>query len=148
MVSSFNTPAYFNGTIYFVGGGPLTSDLMPGGEQLKALTLVGGMLSTTPTVAPRTYGYPGSTPSISANGTTSGIVWTLDNGGWSTYQPAVLIASDARDITHVLYASSAASGGVDAAGPAVKFTVPTVANGHVYVAGNGMLTAYGLLGPH
>jgi hypothetical protein len=145
MVRSFDTPAYFNGTIYYVGAGPITGEVQPGGERMKAYTISGGLINPTPRVAPAPYGYPGSTPSVSAFGSTNGIVWTLDNGGWFLGQPAVLRASDATDITRVLYESTQAPGGRDRGGPAVKFTVPTVANGRVYVGGAGTLTVYGLL---
>jgi len=88
-----------------------------------------------------TYGFPGSSPSISASSATqNGIVWTLDQGQYCTQRspgcgPAVLIASDAANVATELWNSSQVA--ADAAGNAVKFTVPTVANGHVYVGTRG-----------
>ena len=107
------------------------------------------MLSTTRTHSSvHGFGYPGATPSVSGNGTTNAIVWAIDttnNGTISGGSPtqllhAVLYAFDATNLTE-LYNSSMAAG--DAAGNAVKFAVPTVANGKVYIGTATELDAYG-----
>jgi hypothetical protein len=87
-----------------------------------------------------TYGWPGATPSVSASGTQNGLVWVLDTSSYCTAQssscgPAVLHAYDATDLATELWNSS--TNAQDAAGYAVKFTVPTVANGRVYVGTRG-----------
>ena len=138
LVGSFDTPTYYNGTIYYVGSG------YGGGDTLKAFTLVNGRLSASPTQGSHTYGYPGSSPSISANGSTNGIVWTLDNGGSGSGSPSVLYAYDASNVTDQLYNSTQA-GTRDQAAGAVKFTTPTVVNGHVDVGGSNAVTIYGLI---
>lgn len=86
------------------------------------------------------FGHPGSTPSISASGTSNGIVWALDNSHFCTERsprcgPAVLHAYEATNVANELWNSSMVSS--DRAGNAVKFVVPTVANGKVYVATRG-----------
>jgi hypothetical protein len=90
--------------------------------------------------SPSTFGSPGSTPSVSSSGTANGIVWALNNGSYCTPQspgcgPAVLHAYDATNVATELWNSTQGTG--NAAGNAVKFTVPTVANGKVYVGTRG-----------
>ena len=74
------------------------------------------------------------------------IVWVLDNSnngtGGAAFSPAILRAYDATDLATTLYSSDALA--ADTGGNAVKFTLPVVANGHVYVAGANALTVYGL----
>ena len=96
-----------------------------------------------------TYYYPSPTPAISASPAGNGIVWVLDNNangtdnGSSAKGPAVLRAYDATNLATTLYSSATLP--ADTAGTAVKFTLPVVANGHVYVAGGSQLSVYGLL---
>jgi hypothetical protein len=144
MTSIFSTPAYFDGTIYDVGSPAKGSTNQTVHGTLEAFPIVNGLLQS-PTSNPITYGYAGSTPSISANGTANGIVWTLDNSAILPEGPAILRAYDAKNIANELYASNL-DPARDQAGNSVKFTVPTVANGKVYVGGFGVVTVYGLLG--
>jgi hypothetical protein len=87
------------------------------------------------------FGFPGSTPSLSSlPDNTKGIAWALDNSQYCTPQspgcgPAVLHAWDAGNLANELWNSTQGSG--NTAGYAVKFTVPTVANGKVYVGTRG-----------
>ena len=144
----FSTVAMWNNTIYL---GP-TSFSTASPAPLISYAL---QTSTTPSrfvqaqTSPATFGFPGPSPAISATGTTNGIVWALDNSQYCTKQsagcgPAVLHAYDATSLAE-LWNSSMAAGGADAAGNAVKFTVPSVANGKVYVGTRGNNTG-GVLG--
>ena len=130
----FDTPAYFNGFVYF----------HPQTATLQAFQYNNGTLSRVAS-ASIMFGDHGATPSISANGNGSGIVWELQTDAWSTKGPAVLHASDAMNVANELYNTNQAANGRDTAGPAVKFNTPTIANGRVYVGTGNALNVYGLL---
>jgi hypothetical protein len=131
---AFDTPAYFNNRVYYVGVGDVP----------KAFQLANGLLSTTPVSRGSTfYGYGGATVSISANGTANGIVWAIEENNYA-YGPEVLHAYDANDLAHELYNSNQA-GARDQPGLTNKFAVPTVANGKVYVPTQYGVAVYGLL---
>src|SRR5260370_16129444 len=125
--ASFATPAYFNKTIYYQGNG----------DRLKAFAITNGALSTIPIHrSSGTIGFPGSTPSVSANGTNNAIVWVIQSTAVSSGTPtgpAILYAYNAYNLTNKLYDSSQ-TGPRDTASWAVKTSVPTVANGKVYEA--------------
>jgi hypothetical protein len=133
------SPGYWNGNVYFGGSG----------DRIKAFSFNAGnsgLLSTGPTSSTsRSYGYPGATPSLSSSGTSNGILWALDNSNTASTTSQQLYAYDASNLATLLYNSTQAAGGRDTGGGAVKFTLPTVANGKVYVGGQSTLTVYGLL---
>ncbi len=131
---SFSTPAYFNNTLYYLGIG----------DRLKAFAFSGGVLVGTPAAeSGDTFGYPGATPSISANGTNNGIVWALQTDAADGGGVGILHAYAATNVAVELYNSSQA-GSRDVPGGAVKYTVPTVANGKVYVGTASGLAVFGL----
>jgi hypothetical protein len=127
----FSTGAFWNGQFYLAGvGGPLS------GYQLAASI----PQFSAPSVSSHLYGFPGATPSVSAAGTQNGLVWALDTHSYCTNQskacgPAVLHAYDATNLATELWNSSLSA--ADTAGNAIKFTVPTIANGKVYVGTRG-----------
>jgi hypothetical protein len=126
----FASPVYWNGRVYVTA---IDGDV-------RAFTLSAGKLSTSPTSQTKAqFSFPGATTSISSNGTTAGIVWVLDGNG------GVLYAYDATNLGSELYDTNQASGGRDTPGQPVKFAVPTVAGGHVYVGTQTELDVYGLL---
>ena len=64
--------------------------------------------------------------------------------GFATGSPAILRAYDANDLSTPLYASNQA-GPRDTAGGGIKFSTPTIANGHVYLGTQFEVDVYGLL---
>ena len=132
----YETAAFWNNTLY----------IAPVGASMRAYAFntSTNLFNTTPTSqSAATFGFPGSTPSVSASGAGSeGIVWGIDSANSCTGPPplpacaaAVLHAYSAANLATELWNSSMV--GADAAGHAVKFAVPTVANGKVYVGTRG-----------
>jgi len=133
---NLSTPAYWQGNIYYISNK----------DKLKMFTLTDGTLSSSPTSSSlNSYGYTGSTVSVSANGPTNGIVWALDTAAFRTAGAAQLYAYDATNVSDELYDSTQA-GSRDTLGAANKFAVPTVINAKVYVGTTTELDVFGLLG--
>jgi hypothetical protein len=138
----FATPAFWNNTLYIA---PINQPLLAYAFD----SAVDKLNPTTPAAqSPTLYRFPGATPSVSASGSSNGIVWAIDSNSYCTKQaprcgPAVLHAYDATNLANELWNS--AKNSADAAGNAVKFAVPTVANGKVYVGtrGNNTGDVYG-----
>jgi hypothetical protein len=126
----FMSPVYWNGSLYVAGVG----------GSLQSYTLSAGRLSMSPaSQSPEQFSWPPATASVSSNGTTAGIVWVLDGNA------GVLYAYDATNLATELYNTTQASGNRDQPGQPVKYAVPTVANGHVFVGTQTELDVYGLL---
>ena len=135
------TPAYWNGRLYFGAG------ISPHKDSIKAFALRSGTLSTTAvSQTAAIYHLTRSTVSISANGSGNGIVWVVDSDAYyDAHQgPAVLHAYDAKNLARELYNSNQHFAR-DNPGQASKFTVPTVADGKVFVGTANHLSVYGLL---
>lgn len=143
----FSTPVYWNGMIYIHGNDDVLCAF-----SWNAGATGGQQLSSSPVATGNAYfGQHGATPSLSSNGNNNGILWDIDNSSYNSTDPttsgaAVLHAYDAGNIANELY-NSADSGSRDQAGQALKFTVPTIANGRVFVPTASELDIYGLLNP-
>jgi hypothetical protein len=127
----WSTPAYFNGTLYYgnVSG------------TLKAFAISSAKLGLTAQSQSATqFAYPGTAPSVSANGTANGIVWAHENTS-----PAVLHAYDATNLAHELYNSNQAAANRDQFGAGNKYITPIVADGKVFVGTGGAVAVFGLL---
>jgi hypothetical protein len=127
----WSSPAYFQGAVYYcdVAG------------TLKAFGINEALLGmTAASQTTMSFGYPGTAPAVSANGSNDGIVWAVENA-----QPAVLHAFAAGNLATELYNSNQASNSRDQFGSGNKFMTPTIANGKVYVGTPTGVAVFGLL---
>jgi hypothetical protein len=143
----YSTAAYFStgaANNLYLGGvlSPTTGDTM---QEFK---LVNGLFNPTHAGSKSPTAYlAGATPTISANATKNGIMWTIERPAllWSetATNNAILHAYTATNLHLELY-NSGMNSTRDLAGPAVKFLPPTVVNGKVYVGTQTELDVYGL----
>jgi hypothetical protein len=150
-----SVPAYWNGFLYYAGG--IVTDEIPGAnpadfgktDVLKAFHLDNGRLSTMPVMqGSQQFFFPGATPWVSSNGTTNAIVWIVrnppPNGG-----EAILEAYDANNLSSLLF-SSIRNSTNRTGGDYVRFVLPVVVNGKVYVSSHnnaftqGRISVFGL----
>ena len=127
----WSTPAYFNGMVYYGDSG----------ATLKAFAVTNAKLANTPqSQSPSQFAYPGTAPSVSANGAGNGIVWAHENSN-----PAVLHAYDAANLGNEIYNSNQAANNRDHFGAGNKFITPTIADGKVFVGTTNGVAVFGLL---
>ena len=134
----YSSPAYWEGNVYWGGIG----------DSLKMFSFTNGLMSTSPVShSSEVYQFPGASPVVSADGSSQGIVWTVEDAGSANDldnngTTAILHAYDATNLANELYNSGQASS--DFAGTPVKFAIPVVANGKVYVGTQSSVAVYGL----
>src|ERR1700722_14559175 len=126
----WSMPAAYNAHIYY---GPVGSPILAFEFQNAKL------LSSTVAQTSNTFGYPGATPSVSANVSKNGIVWAAEN-----VNPAVLHAYNATNLQEI-YNTNQASKNRDQFGAGNKFITPTIAHGKVYVGTTNGVGVFGLL---
>ena len=143
----YGSPAYWNGKLYWTGAN----------DNIRAWSVTfnangSAAIATTPTSkSAQIFAFSAPTPSVSANGTTNGILWALDGSADDSTCGSVgtnclgLYAYDATNLATLLYNSTQAANNRDTPGVAHKFQTPIIANGKVYVGTNGLVSAYGLL---
>ncbi len=119
---------YFNNLLFFQGSG----------DVLKAFGITNGVMTTTPVSQAAASFSNYTTPSVSANGTNNAIVWVIQ-----TDSSSVLHAFNATNLAQELYNSNQ-NPTRDGLGASVKYAVPVVANGKVYVRGEYYLSVFGL----
>lgn len=133
-----STPMFWNNSVYVAAGN----------GNLESFPMSAGLLASIPSLSesPEALGPQGATPVISSNGANNAILWLIDSSGAlaAPNAPAVLRAYDPNDLSNEIY-NSAMVPSRDQAGLAVKFTVPTVANGKVYVGTQTEVDVYGFL---
>lgn len=135
-IDSFGAPAYWNSHVYY----------FLSGDFLRDYPLRAGRLPQEPAAKSTTqFSDPGATPAISANGAQNGIVWVLSSKTWDgPDRTAALYAYDAENVARQLYNSNQEYER-DHAGRALRFSIPTIANGRVYVGAKREVDVYGLL---
>jgi len=133
--NGLSTPLFWNDTVYVAGGG----------AELAAFTFDPATQQFNP-VAQSYLSYSldsrGSTPSLSANGNRNAILWMITD--YKNGKRAVLHAVDPSNVANEFYNSSMMPDR-DTAGAGVKFVVPTVADGLVFVGAQNEVDMYGLL---
>jgi len=131
------TPAWWNNNLYFGG-------IFDNLRQFSFDPGTGLMSTTSVFESPESFAFPGPVPTISANGANNAILWILQTDDFGAGS-SVLRAYDANNVSSEFY-NSGQNFNRDNPGGAVKFTVPTVVNGKVYVPAVKQLSVYGLLG--
>ncbi len=129
----------------------------PNGNSCTGTGTSAGFCKTASATTSHKFGWPGPTPTVSSPSAASlkAIVWAIDAGNASAGGAANLWAFDAATLDCLFTTDSGAtsctriSSSNAPKGLAVKFTVPSVANGKVYVgtassADGGYLNIYGL----
>jgi hypothetical protein len=130
--NNFSSATFFNGNVYYIGQTDFAQQYQ----------LSGGVLSVSPiTESMNKFGHRGAQPVVSANGNTNAIMWAVE---YLQGANGVLHAYDANNLATELYNSTQA-GQRDVFGTGVRFTVPTVINGKVYVAAKAELAIFGNL---
>ena len=143
----WSNPAYFSpGAVNNLYYGGTASDTV--GDNFREYRITSGVVTPATSISKTTGIYlAGPTPSISANGTKQGIVWVSERPNIIDDEkgavPAVLHAYPATNLHTELYNSNM-NVTRDQPGAAVKFNVPTVVNGKVYIGTQTELDVYGL----
>jgi outer membrane protein assembly factor BamB len=133
---AYGAAAYWAGHVYLTDRSDVTREYAVEGGQLVLKGQTAKMER------------PGAVPVVSADGVTGGVVWVLETKEWNEShadRAAVLHAYDALDLSRELWTSEG-NAGRDRAGMVVRFAVPTVAGGRVFVGVRGRVEVYGLLG--
>ena len=135
---AFGAMAYWNQNVYFIGSEAALEDFSVFAGKLKLKATGNSKFLDS-----------GATPVVSSNGTTNGIVWAASSKNWNEPpgRPAVLHAYDAADVTRELYTTEQ-NAARDRAGVALRFAMPSIVNGKVYLGTKGQVDVYGALPEH
>jgi hypothetical protein len=131
IVPSIKTvPAYWNGNVYLAGQA----------DYIMMFSINDGQMSSAPVQETSVlFDDRGPSISISANGTSDGILWAMLHG------TPILYAFDATNLSSELYDTTQAAQLRDRILSTSRFVVPTIANGKVFVGGLNALYAFGIL---
>jgi len=133
----YSAPACWNQHLFVLSSDDYLSDFL----------IDHGRLSEHPVAkGAKKFGNPGATPVVSADGNRNGIVWLIETKAWNDFsdRTAVLRAFDASNVARELY-NSGQNSPRDHAGASVRFAIPTVANGRVYLGAKREVDVYGVL---
>jgi hypothetical protein len=131
---ALSTPAYYHGELYWVSGYSNNAQAYVIGSD--------GTLQPVSETANNNFGYVPGSVVVSANGSedpAGGIVWIMDRNNNELH------AYSSLSLSTELWNSKDKPG--DALDSTVKFAVPTVANGQVFVGTSDSLTVYGETSP-
>jgi hypothetical protein len=132
--SAFSTPLFWNNTLYYgLANLPLQAFAFDAGSETFNTTS-----STTSSVQ---MTWPGVSPMLSSNSGSDPILWVLQAAG----NEGILRAFDPTDLSNELY-DSELSPDRDRTDGSVRFAVPTIAAGKVFVGSQNMVDIYGVLG--
>jgi hypothetical protein len=126
----YGATAYWNGHLYVASSSDTLKDFRVESGRIDPAAAHQGNLS---------FSHGGAIPTVSANGSKDGIVWLVGSRGPNRQggdSDAILHAYDATDVSRELYAA--------VLGPSVRFAIPTVAGGRVYVGARRALYVLGL----
>jgi PQQ-like domain len=124
-------PTYWNSSVYVAGEM----------DHVKQFALVNGLLTDQPVseTALTFTGFGPASTSLTANGTTDGILWVI------RHTSPTLFAFDPTNLANEFYDSTQAPKLRDRMVSVLRFVTPTISNGKVYVGGSSALEVYGLL---
>lgn len=131
--SHIHSVNYFNNNLYLWGQK----------DYLRVYHFNGSTFNTTPAFegTQQAMGHPGGSLSISANGTSNGILWAATNtaggsdGAWHQTEPGILYAYNLSGMEQIW--NNQQNAARDGCGNYAKFTAPTIVNGKVYLASFG-----------
>jgi len=142
LYGQWGTPAFWQNNLYTGGQGDSV-------RQFTFLPATELFNSETSSQTAQVFNFPGTTPSVSSQGASNGILWAIDASQYGPPAPgpgpAILHAYDATNLAMEYWNSAQAASNRDQAGNAVKFVPPTIANGKVYVSTRTEVDVYGLL---
>ena len=135
---AFGAMAYWNQNVFFAGSETRLQDYALDRGQLKLKAS-----------GPTKFLDSGATPAVSANGSKDGVVWAVSSKNWNEPpgKPAVLYAYEAADVGRQIY-STEQNSQRDRAGIALRFAIPSIVNGKVYLGAKSEVDVYGLLPPY
>jgi len=131
----FTTPAYWQGNLYFGANNDSLRAFNLYVDSTDNKTKICSASGCKTSHSINVFGFPGTQPVVSSNGSSNGIVWAVEYSAFSPSGSTLLHAFSATNLGTELYHSSGLGAGA-------KFVAPTVVNGKVYVGTASALYAF------